>query len=986
MGTGLPPQKYADAPLDQRLPGAAQPAGPAAVRPTVQRLTTLQGAIGLYCGLNGALMVVVPRQFSGPIWGSLQGQLPWVGSLFLAVGVALIGCVVLGARRRWVVACHFVAAAALLTLSYNLALVGLWPGAIFQIVLALGTALAPLVTRVERPGRVNSGYLFAVVFGAVNAIYGTLMLLLPAQFTAPLYDPLRPHLSLYGAAFLVTSAGLIFAQFRPLLSPWPYRLAHLAILLPSLTYGLAVFVPAGTWTGIAFYCGLAPLVASLPWTGPRLGRLDPRSFSARLAFVLALAAALPLILVVGLVTADQERLTRAEVEAGLEASAVATASDVSHYVGSYRKSLVTLAAYPGLLDLPPAAQQAVLRSYGETYPDVVAFNTFDAAGTGFARSDGQPPTDIGGREPFEELRRTNAPLVSVAIGRIPRQPVFAMFQPVRQANGSLIGVVGVSLASNHVAALLNQTSPVSGGVVYLVDAAGHAVAHPDQSLVARFADLSATPTVASLLARSAERGVVSSATPSGDVLAAYAGVPDFGWAVVVEQPAGEALVAVRSARNTAFGLLLLAMVLAMAAGIQVARALAGPLAALARATGGLARGDSAVPLPHSGTSDVRDLVSSFAEMRDTLAARTSERERLLAEIQRQAAELEATIASIPDGVIIDAPDGTIVRLNPAAEAIFGYTPDQCSLSVAERLRLVPREAPDGKPLPAHDVPVARALRGETVLDYRMVVRRGERKTWLSSSAAPIRGADGGLLGAVVVFADITSLHEMEEQREDFIRAVSHDLRQPLTVIGGTAQWLQPKLAQAGLAREATGSERIAVSAKRMGGMIQDLVDSTRLAAGKMEVHKEAVEPLRLITAIAGHVSSVAEQVRLRVEAPGRLPPVLVDPALIERVVVNLVGNALKYSVADKPVLVRVVAGQGEVVVSVVDEGAGIRPAELPHLFQRYYRAMELRQRHEGLGLGLYISRLIVEAQGGRIWVESEEGKGSTFFFTLPIAT
>ena len=379
------------------------------------------------------------------------------------------------------------------------------------------------------------------------------------------------------------------------------------------------------------------------------------------------------------------------------------------------------------------------------------------------------------------------------------------------------------------------------------------------------------------------------------------------------------------------------------------------------------------------------LLANLQEANERLAASNRRERELAAKAAERAAELDATFASLPDGVMIEAPDQTIVRLNPAAQAILGYTPEMYNTTLAERLRLLPRETPEGEPILARDMPTARALRGETVLDYRMVLRRGERKIWISTSTAPIRGPEGRLLGAVAIFSDITSLHELEEQREDFIRTISHDLRQPLTVISGTAQWLQPKLAQAGLEREAANTGRIVVSAKRMGAMIQDLVDSTRLAAGNMEVRRQIVDPIRLVVEIAGRIGSPAEQARLRVEAPEWVPPVLADPALVERVVANLVGNALKYSAEDKPVVVHVGGSASEAIVRVIDQGAGIRPEDQPHLFQRYYRAMQLRQRHEGLGLGLYISRLIVEAHGGQIWVESELCQGSTFSFTLPLA-
>ncbi|MHB1134870.1 MAG: sensor histidine kinase [Chloroflexota bacterium] len=379
----------------------------------------------------------------------------------------------------------------------------------------------------------------------------------------------------------------------------------------------------------------------------------------------------------------------------------------------------------------------------------------------------------------------------------------------------------------------------------------------------------------------------------------------------------------------------------------------------------------------------RFLLTTLRDITESKRA-AAERERLLAEMQRRAAELDATIASIPDGVVIYAPDGTIVRMNATAQALLGYGPQQATLSHVERVRRFPRYTPEGVLLGPNEAPLARALRGETVLGFRVVFRRPAGDLWLSVSAAPIRAAGGELLGAVLVFSDIGGLHHLEEQREDFLRMIGHDLRQPLTVLQGAGQWLQPRLARAGLPHEAAMAERLILSARRLGTMIQDLVDSTRLAAGESEVRREDVDLARLVREVVGHaLPPLVGQGRLQVEAPATAVPVRVDPGLVERVLANLVGNALKYSAADQPVLVRVSTAPAEAVVSVADQGVGIPPSELPRLFQRYYRAEEARH-HEGLGLGLYIARLIVEAHGGRIWVESQEGRGSTFSFTLPL--
>jgi PAS domain S-box-containing protein len=617
------------------------------------RISTLQWAVGVYNILLGALMLVVPHQFSGPLWGALKDELPTIGYLFLLTGAALVNIPASGVSRSWSIPVHFAAAAVLLTLVCNNVLLGFWGGADLYAVLALGTILAPFATGMERQRRRYSSDFFALVFGTVCASYGALRLLLPDHFTALTLDPTWPYLWLYGstflatnpwlfgAAFLVAGAALVAVQLFPTPPAALYRAAHLAILVPCLSYAAAASIPLLAWTGILLYIGFSLLVASLPWTGQRLRSIDPHSFSVRLAFLLAVATALPLIVMMGDVTSSQEGTARAQAEAGMEANASAIAGDVSNYVGSYRNAVIALAAFPGLLDLPAEAQRNILQRFAQAYPDTDVFSTYNSLGKGIARSDFIPPlADISPLEVFQKPKNTGDPAIVVQTSSTLHVPIFAIGAAIRSADGTFVGEIGSSLQSQSVALLLNKASEIPSSRVYMVDTTGRAIAHPDQSLVANFADLSSTPVVAGVLASSDDRGVVSSADPNGDVLAAYARVPDLGWSVVVEQPTTAALATVRAGRNGAFGLLLGAVLAAVVAGTLLARQLAGPLAALSRASSRLATGDSTPSLPLSGASEIRQLVATFGEMRDQLGARAAERERLLKRLQDQTEQLQ----------------------------------------------------------------------------------------------------------------------------------------------------------------------------------------------------------------------------------------------------------------------------------------------------------------------------------------------------------
>jgi PAS domain S-box-containing protein len=374
----------------------------------------------------------------------------------------------------------------------------------------------------------------------------------------------------------------------------------------------------------------------------------------------------------------------------------------------------------------------------------------------------------------------------------------------------------------------------------------------------------------------------------------------------------------------------------------------------------------------------------------TLTKDVTERKQMEAERERLMAELEATINAIADAVIIYDPAGMIRHMNPAAERLFGYGRKDRAKSLAVRLSRLEVRTPDGQPFPLHET-MQRVIAGETMHGVLTVLRRPDGKTiWVANSAAPICTPDGQRVGAVGTATDVTALYELQQEREMFLHTISHDLRTPLTVIQGYAQLLRETLI-----RETCGEsaglmcDEVLKGAQRMNRMIEELVDMARLEGGKL-VPKVSALPLgAFVQQLLGRLQGVRlkgclETDRLTVEIPDDLPPVLVDPDLLERILLNLLSNAMKYSPPESPIRLQARRTDGEVLVSVVDRGIGIAPEDQPRLFERFCRPKGVR-RADSVGLGLYITRMLVEAHGGRIHVESELAKGSTLSFTLPLA-
>jgi signal transduction histidine kinase len=376
---------------------------------------------------------------------------------------------------------------------------------------------------------------------------------------------------------------------------------------------------------------------------------------------------------------------------------------------------------------------------------------------------------------------------------------------------------------------------------------------------------------------------------------------------------------------------------------------------------------------------------SSCDITDHLQA-VQERERLLTELQQRSAELEATFTAIPGGIIIYDLDGNIQQINAEARRISGYADEDVRRPVAARMAQLRMARADGTPFPPSESPAYRAVRyGETVLGEIMVLHLPDQIRWTTVSAAPIRGAEGQILGAIASLTDITRLHDIQETQRLFVHTVSHDLRIPLTVIHGHTQMLEALLARPEAETERQACLRaIQRNALRMDTMIHDLMEMARVEGGQLRLARQPIDIAAYLPELLARLEPALPVARVTLELAAGLPPVSADPDRLDRIVTNLLSNALKYSEPDAPVAVRATAADGVVALAVRDNGRGIPAEHLPRIFERFYRIDDARKA-DGLGIGLYITRLLAEAHGGQIAVESQPGAGSTFTCSLPRA-
>jgi PAS domain S-box-containing protein len=353
-------------------------------------------------------------------------------------------------------------------------------------------------------------------------------------------------------------------------------------------------------------------------------------------------------------------------------------------------------------------------------------------------------------------------------------------------------------------------------------------------------------------------------------------------------------------------------------------------------------------------------------------------ERKRVELERESALkwLWTVVDQCPVGItLVMDRAGKRTMTNLRGQRLFGRTFPR-DTETAEYAALV--RTPDGRPLGLSEMPSQRAMRGEIVSPVELLLCRPDgRQVACLVNAAALVDAQGEVQGAVVVFEDITPQKELERLRTEWSSIVAHDLRQPLNAIAVHAQLI----ATGAPALEAP-LRRISQAVVRLNRMVQDLLDLSQLEARRLALAEENVD---LVSLVARSVDVVVPQVTGRpfeLRVYGEAPFATVDPDRIAQVLENLLSNAIKYGACGTPIVVEIDTTGLDVAVSVTNEGPGIDPNELPHLFNRFYRA-EGGTRVKGVGLGLYIARELIEAHGGHIAAESTPGEKTTFRFTLP---
>lgn len=419
--------------------------------------------------------------------------------------------------------------------------------------------------------------------------------------------------------------------------------------------------------------------------------------------------------------------------------------------------------------------------------------------------------------------------------------------------------------------------------------------------------------------------------------------------------------------------------------VATQRTILRPLAAVAGTARRLADGDYDAPLPPARGDEIGTLVDAFVEMRAAVQERAAEAAAAHRQVRGAHSELLAVLNTAPSGLLVMNPDGSVRLQNRAAAHVLGPAPDADAARRAYWQSFTVRNAA-GERIRLRDLPPVRALAGAEIVGEELDIERPDgRRTEILLGAAPLRDEGGQIIGAVAGFQDITRLRELDRLKDEFVAIVSHELRTPLTAIRGSLQLL---LAD-GACHDEEHRELLAVAAtscERLVRIVNDMLDLSKIEAGRLELRLTSLSVVTLVGQAVDGVRALASHagVRLAVAVDMAPPVIRGDADRLTQALVNLLSNAIKFAPRDSTVTVSVRATPGGIVISVEDQGHGISADDLPRLFQKFQQLDSAGTRRSGgTGLGLVITKSIVEQHGGQISVESTPGRGTTFTLTLP---
>jgi len=413
--------------------------------------------------------------------------------------------------------------------------------------------------------------------------------------------------------------------------------------------------------------------------------------------------------------------------------------------------------------------------------------------------------------------------------------------------------------------------------------------------------------------------------------------------------------------------LLIGGLISLALGALVGRSFSTPLSEMKSLAQNIIHGDFRHRIRIKSKDEIGQLAEGLMEMSEQL-------ERKIKAITEDKNKMEAILSSMREGVIVLDKNENILLFNSSLYQMLELRSENCI----------------GRPfweiISSNEINsiLKQTLKKKDSLSSQVSILRPEARN-IQIQTSPINDNLGRLLGVVGVFHDITNLKKLEKARSEFVANVSHELKTPITSIIGFVETLRNGAVD-DLKKRDEFLNIIQTQSQRLVNLLNDILSLSRIEFREIEMNFQPVSIKEIFDNTSAFYRNKIESKKqsLQIDMPSKLPPVLSDPEMIAQVFSNLIDNAIKFTPEKGKIVVRAQETDDFIRIDVSDTGIGIAEKHLPRLFERFYRVDKARSREMGgTGLGLAIVKHIIQAHGGKVGVESELGKGSRFFFTLP---
>jgi len=379
------------------------------------------------------------------------------------------------------------------------------------------------------------------------------------------------------------------------------------------------------------------------------------------------------------------------------------------------------------------------------------------------------------------------------------------------------------------------------------------------------------------------------------------------------------------------------------------------------------------------SSNDRALLQSFADQ----AAIAVQNARLYTQVSQEKQRMDALLDSAADGILILSPDHIIERCNPAFSRMVGKPMGEIRGKPHEEILYLGKQK-DGTSLENAEAGGWPLTPNATLYAEGDLQRPDGVNLPVGITYAPLVSSEGNLVNIIATVRDISRFREAEELKSTFISVISHELKTPVALIKGYVSTLRREDATWDRKIIQDSLEVIEEEADRLTQLIDNLLDASRLQAGALSINQSDVALDVLASRISERFRTQTNVHLIIVDFPKDFPVILADEDRISQVLSNLISNGIKYSQNGGEIKIQGRVLPTQVVVCVSDQGPGIAQGDIPYIFDRFYRAEDASRTTKGAGLGLYLSKAVVEAHGGKIWADPKPGDGARICFSLPL--